>query len=216
MWPSTFLGCHGRFEMVFLVVSVARLLRVRRYPAGAHTVPVGALRQLRCGARSGVAPKNSLRSPCSLRSNSFGKLEDEARCARRPWICAPHRHRDRPRRVAPAAKQRGWLANDCAPITSLQCHVRSGCSAPLKRRVAQGLRPRAQRASWTDSSRLLERRERSEQSEFRDGPQDRATQGGLRTAQTASVKRCGLSACSFAARCSVSNPPGPACREARA
>jgi hypothetical protein len=41
------------------------------------------------------------------RSNSFGKHEDEARCARRPRLCAPRRHRDRPHRVPPAAKQRG-------------------------------------------------------------------------------------------------------------
>ena len=193
-----------------------RLLRGRRYPTGAHTVTVGALRQLHCGARSGVVPKNSLRSLRSLRSNSFGKHEDEARCARRPLHCAPRRHRDRPHQAPPAAKQGFGCATAGAPPLPLQSRVRSGHSAPLKRRVAQGLWLRAQCASSTDSSRLSERSERTEQSEFRDGPQDRATQGGLRTAQTASVKRCGLSACSFAARCSVSNPPGPACREARA
>jgi hypothetical protein len=59
---------------------------------GAHTVTVGALRQLHCGARSGVVPKNSLRSLRSLRSNSFGKHANEARCARRPLHCAPRRH----------------------------------------------------------------------------------------------------------------------------
>ncbi len=161
---------------------------------------VGALRQLRCGARSGVVPKNSLRSLCSLRSNSFGKHEDEARCARRPLLCAPRRHRDRPHRVPPAAEQERRHSNCCAPTGPPQSRVRSGCGAPLKRRVAQGLRPRAQRASSTDSSHLSERRERSEQSELCGGPQDRATQGSLRKAQTASVTHCGLSAHGFAAR----------------
>ena len=199
------------------VTSYWRHLRTgsgRRYPVEAHTVAVGALRQLRCGARSGVVPKNSLRSLCSLRSNSFGKNEDEARCARRPLLCAPRRHRDRPHRVPPAAKQERRHSNGGAPTGPPQSRVRSGCGAPLKRRVAQGLRPRAQRASSTDSSRLFERRERSEQSEFRDGPHDRATQGSLRTAQTASVKRCGLSARGIAAQNTEHNQTGTAYLEA--
>jgi len=50
----------------------------------------------------------------------------------------------------------------------LQRRVRAGCGAPLERREAQGSWPRAQRASSTDPSRLFERNERSECSEFGD------------------------------------------------
>ncbi len=59
----------------------------------------------------------------------------------------------------------------------LQRRERAGRGACLRRRGAQGPWPRAQRASLTDSSRLSERRERSERSEFRDGPRTRAPQG---------------------------------------
>ena len=77
--------------------------RGRRYPQGAHAVAVSATLRLRCAARSGVAPLNSLRSLRSLRSNRRGESVLEARCARRPQSCAARRHRNRPLRVAPAA-----------------------------------------------------------------------------------------------------------------
>jgi hypothetical protein len=70
----------------------------------------------------------------------------------------------------------------------------------LVRREAQGLRPRAQRDTSTFSSPLSERRERSERSEFGDGPQARASQGSRRVQRpTAAVKRCGLPPQAFAA-----------------
>ncbi len=53
--------------------------------------------------------------------------------------------------------------------TQPQRLVRSGCGAPLWRREAQGLRPRAQRESSSCSLRLSERSERSERSELRNG-----------------------------------------------
>jgi hypothetical protein len=49
-----------------------------------------------------------------------------------------------------------------------------------RRRGAQGAWPRAQRASTTDSPRLFEHNERSEWSEFRGGPRDRAPQSSRR------------------------------------
>ena len=55
--------------------------------------------------------------------------------------------------------------------------ARAGRGAPAGRRGAQGSGPRAQRASITDSSRVFERRERSEQSEFRDGATSPSTAG---------------------------------------
>ena len=54
--------------------------------------------------------------------------------------------------------------------------------APLGRRGAEGLRPRAQRASTSDLPRLFERSERSERSELCGRPQDRAPQGSRREA----------------------------------
>jgi len=50
-----------------------------RYPVRAHAVAVGASRRLRCGARSRLAPRNSLHSLRSLRSNSLGGSDHEAR-----------------------------------------------------------------------------------------------------------------------------------------
>jgi len=84
--------------------------RGRRYPQGAHAVAVSASLRLRCGARLGVAPLNSLRSLRSLRSNRRGESVLDARCARRLQGCAPRRHRNRPLRVPPAALQRLWFA----------------------------------------------------------------------------------------------------------
>ncbi len=50
-----------------------------------------------------------------------------------------------------------------------QRRARVGGGAPPRRREVQGSWPRAQRASWPDSSRLSERSDRRERSEFCDG-----------------------------------------------
>ena len=123
--------------------------------------------RLHCGARSEVVPRNSLRSLRSLHSNSRGKSVDDARCARRPRPSAPRRHRQRPHRVPHAAKPPVPLFAGQAK-TLQQRRVRAGWSAPLERRAAQGLWPRAQRASLSDLSQLFECSERSERSEFCD------------------------------------------------
>jgi hypothetical protein len=68
-----------------------------------------------------------------------------------------------------------------------------------RRRGAQGLRPRAQRASPSDSPRLFEWRERSERSEFSGGPRDRAPQGSRCAASTAEAKRTAQRPRAFAA-----------------
>ena len=140
--------------------AVAR--RGRRCPVGAHAVAVGALRRLHCDARSAVA------SPNSLRSNNGDESDNEARCARRPQPCASRRPGNRPHRAPPAALNQWWSSGE-----QTQGHSKGACgqvaARRLERREAQGLRPRAQRASSTDSSPLFERRERSECSEFGDG-----------------------------------------------
>jgi len=142
--------------------------RGRRCPVGAHAGAVGAARRLHCDARSGVAPHNSLRSLRSLRSDRCGESDDEARCARRPRPCASRRPRNRPHRAPPAARHLYWCSTREPTLHPQRC-ARAGCGAPLRRREAQGLRPRAQRASKTDSSHLSERSERSERSELCDG-----------------------------------------------
>ena len=50
---------------------------------------VAAAQRLPCGTRSGGQPQNSLRSLRSLRSNSRGESDDDARCARNLQPSAP-------------------------------------------------------------------------------------------------------------------------------
>jgi len=157
--------------------------------------------RLPCGARPGVASRDSLRSLRSLRSNSRDESEHEARCARRPLGCAPRRPRDR-RRLAPPATTLGlWYSLACwarTPEAHPQRRVGTGRSAPLQRRGAQGLRPSAQRGSSTCSSRLFER---SERREFRDAAaRPRTAEQSTRSA-TAAVKHCALCPRVFAPQC---------------
>jgi hypothetical protein len=167
--------------------------RGRRYPARAHGGTVYASLRLRCGARPGVAPHNS------LRSDSCGELVYEARFARRPQACAPRRPTNRPCRALPAAKATG---------TGL-CHANHRCTgkgAPgqvvARLRGVDEHRPcgRARSAPRELTCRpLSERSERSERSELCDGPQGRASQGSRCAAPTAPPKRCRLPGCDFAA-----------------
>ena len=63
-----------------------------RYPAAAPTVAVGLASRLRCASHSALAPRNSLHSLRSFRSNSRGESEVEARAARVPSAllrCSP-------------------------------------------------------------------------------------------------------------------------------
>ena len=77
----------------------------------ACSAPTAAVGRLPCGARSAVAPRNSLRSLRSLRSDRRGESEVEARAcsARRPQPCAPRRrrvaaHAARPRLCEPTER----------------------------------------------------------------------------------------------------------------
>jgi hypothetical protein len=94
-----------------------------RYPVGAHAGSVGLAGRLRCDARSEVASRNSLRSLRSLRSNTRDESVVDARCARRPRLCASRRPRNRPHRVPPAAHPtvlavRSRATNACAKAGS--------------------------------------------------------------------------------------------------
>ena len=65
-----------------------------RYPVRAHGVAVGAMRRLHCDARIAVAPRNSLHSLRSLRSNNRGE-SDERSALRAPTallrFSSPHK-----------------------------------------------------------------------------------------------------------------------------
>jgi hypothetical protein len=176
-------------------VSSAR--RGRWYPVRAHAVAVGAARRLHCAARSGVAPKNSLRSLRSLRSDSFGESVHEARCARRPRPCAARRPRNRPCRVPPAAQAPSGRA--CSKHRNASAKARAGSR---RRAYAQprsaGLVDRARSAH-----RELTRRNcltivsAANEGSFSTGPRDRASQGTLAQRGQA-LKRRRLPARAFA------------------
>ena len=182
---------------------VVRLIRTyerrgRRHPAAAHAVAVVASRRLHSGARSEVARPNSLRSLRSLRSNNRRESVDEARCARRPRTCAPRRHRNRPCRVPSAAQAPLVFFVEPLDMSAKACPggLRSASSA-LR---SAGLVARARSAPRElTCRRLFERSERSERSEFGDGPRDRAPEGSRSEAETAEVKRSRLPGHAFAA-----------------
>ena len=136
--------------------------------------------------------------------------------ARRPASCAARRAIGPRSRVPPAAQSPAVVVNHwrthplrgrhllARPLLARhrcwkQRRAGVGPGAHLKRREAQGLRPRAQRASRTDSWRLFERSARRARSEFRHGAADRASQGSRSAAKAASAKRQGLRAPDFAA-----------------
>ena len=172
--------------------------RGRRHPAEAHAVAVCASLRLHCGARSEVARPNSLRSLRSLRSDNRRGSVLDARCARRPRPCAPRRHRNRPRRVPPAAQAPVVFVAEARDVSAKACPggLRSASEAPS----SAGLVARARSAlRQLTCRRLFERSERSERSEFGDGPRDRAAQGSRRAATTAEAKRSGLPGQAFAA-----------------
>jgi hypothetical protein len=175
-----------------------------RHPVGAHAVAVDAAHRLRSGARSEVASLNSLRSLRSLHSNKRDESDDEARL-RAPTSTL----RSSPPQKSPPPDAARREANGSLRVVEEQPRVQQrrvgvGWGARGRRREAQGFRPRAQRASLTDSSRLFEQRERSERREFSDGPQDRASQGSRCEASTASVARPGPPQRAFAAAKKIS------------
>jgi hypothetical protein len=191
-------ACGPLRSLVTVRLRTAAARRGKGSPPGAHSVAVGAAHRLHCAARSGVAPPNSLRSLRSLRSNSRGESDVDARQrAPTPALRCSSPPKSRPA-GSPCRDAHRLGSSSQTPPRWLQRRVRAGCGAPLRCRGAQGSWSRAQRASTTDSSRLFEWRERSERSELSDGPRDRAPQGSRCAAPTASAKRRGLPACAFA------------------
>jgi hypothetical protein len=189
--------------------------RGSRYPPGAHTGAVALRVDCAVVLGLGSAPRNSLCSLRSRRSDNRGENVDAVRCAHRPQPCAPRRHRDRPRRVRTPASERiwtwgqqgvrvrtsrkslAWYSAQTETTLQQRC-ARVGSGAPVQRRGAQLSRLRAQRAASTCSSRLSERRERSERSEFRDAAVKARTAGQSTRSATAAVKRHSTPGRSFA------------------
>ena len=156
-------------------------------------------RRLPCDARPRGLPHNSLRSLRSLRSNSCGKSDDEARCARGHEACASRRRRRAPPACPHAPSlNRGGLARDHERWVSRQAVPGGGdvCSDEQRR---AGVGARAVRASSSDSPQLSERSERSERSEFCGATwaEQRSAVGAQRRPRASEP------------------PPGTACRDAR-
>jgi hypothetical protein len=188
-----------------------------RYPGWAHDVAVGASHRLRCDARAGVAPRNSLHSLRSLRSNSLGE-SDERSALRAPTpalalqaaqglVALPlARHGQStglsmsglafsPPHKSPTpgtAHRAATLVVFAAKHLGAACKAGGGCAsaatyAALRNAGLVAARASALRSS--DSSRLFERSERSERSEFRDRPRDRVPEGSRANGTTAAQGR---------------------------
>ncbi len=109
----------------------------------AHAGVVGALRRLHCDARPQGAPRNSLRSLRSLRSDSRGESEVEARCARRPEACASRHPGIRQQRPQPAAQHEQARA---ARWTNQLQHAQRWSQHRWQRRMQR--QPRAHDGLW--------------------------------------------------------------------
>ena len=192
--------------------------RGRRCPSGAHAGAVSAALRLPCDARSGVAPQNSLRSLRSLRSNSCGESEDEARSraptpALRFWLrltsaarllpCAATSLSSPQKSPLPGTACRSATTGACLQRIR-RCLGKGACGQAAAR--LRGAEKRRARGRARSALRLLTRRSclnaANEVSavSFATGPRDRASQGSRSEAQTASPKRCGLPARAFAHR----------------
>ena len=159
-----------------------------RYPAGAHAVAVSAALRLRCGAHSGLAPRNSLRSLRSLRSNNLGESDERSARVRAP---SPELRSSPPQKSPlPGTTHRTEMRVVFGEKIGASAKPRAGVRRRrhMRRRGTQGSWPRAQRASTSDSWRLSERSERSVRSEFRHGPRERVPQGTPRAARGCRIR----------------------------
>ena len=179
--------------------------RGRRYPVAAPAGSVGLAGRLRCDARAtraaamplaaalnapplhGFSPVRRLRrrtSPCAAALLAAPQV---AATGYRPPRSTTEVFVDKDRSGARKA------VGGCASAATL-------CGAEERR--ARG-RARAARASTSDSRRLFEHSERSERSEFRRGPRERAPEGIRSEAEDAAHERRRIPACGFASLQSV-------------
>jgi len=140
---------------------------------GAHGGAVVPSGRLRCDARPGVVSPNSLRSLRSLRSDRRRQVRQRSALrAPTPVLRFSPPHKSPPANTACCDVNPRWRAPQELLLSRPRC-LGAGCGAPLRRRGAQGSWPRAQRVRDLTCRRLFERSERSERSEFGDGPRDR-------------------------------------------
>ena len=200
--------------------------RGRGHPAAAHAVAVGASLRLHCGARSEVAPPNSLRSLRSLRSDKRRRVSSRSALRaptsnlrssspqKSPPPGTPCRSgsvgvlrpnttdvaaKARPGRLRSASEAPSRRARTGTVLRTVPAWRAAGPPGPV-RPARPGLVARARSAhQQLTCRRLFERSERSERSEFGDGPRDRAAQGSRRAAPTAEAKRSSLPGRDFAA-----------------
>ena len=181
--------------------SQARLggaLRGGRDPGWAHTGAVSASLRLRCDALAGVAPRNSPHSLRSLRSDNRGE-SDERSALRAPTpalrFSPPHKlPTPRPAHRAATLMVSDQVLGVSAKLWAgvrRQRHEAALRNAGLVVARTSALRP-------SDSSRLFERSERSERSEFRDGPRGRVPEGSRPAGTTAASERRRIPARGFA------------------
>jgi hypothetical protein len=134
----------GRCVAVRLLAGAALPHTPRRVACRA----VGPRGRLRCDARGGVAPPNSLRSLRSLRSDNGGESVDEARCARRPRRCASRRPR----------RPRAWGRASTRVLAGVAFGVRESARASSMPLSRQSVRKESVRAEPFDCAqdRLVE------------------------------------------------------------
>ena len=154
---------------------------------------------LRCGGRrcastplrcSNPRPRRATRSaPCGRCAQTGAPSLMTKRAARAGHGSCASRHRigaPQPARARPCGtggdmprEQPGTVTRVCFGENNERSKGRGWADgrAPVRRREAQGLRPRAQRASSSCLSQLFERSARRARSEFCDRSQDRASQG---------------------------------------
>ena len=155
--------------------------------------------RLHCAARSGVAPQNSLRSLRSLRSNSRGESANEARWrAPTPALRCSSPQKSPPPSTACRSGTDGVLRPNTTDVVAKARPGRLHSASEAPSSAGRVARARSALQQLT-CRRLFERSERSERSEFGDGPRDRAAQGSRRAAPTAEAKRSSLPGRDFAA-----------------
>jgi hypothetical protein len=171
--------------------------RGRRHPAGAHTGAVGSSSRLHCGTRAEVAPRNSLRSLRSLRSNRRGESVNEAR-----WRAPTSALRSSPPQKSPPPRTARRESTIVARVPCARRCIGKGAGGQPAARLCAAEKRRAcgrARSALRDPTRRVcpSAVSAANAASYTTGPRDRASQGTLAQRGPA-TKRCRLPACSFA------------------
>ncbi len=156
--------------------------------SGLHcAAPRFARGSLRCSGSRPGGITHCARFARSVQTDAASQFTKRAaRAGRLP--CAPRLRTGAP---TPCPKPLATEVRACQRWHARVCVVRPGpmaAQAPMRRREAQGGRPRAQRASSSDWRHLFERSAQSARSELCRRPPARASQGTLRAAKGAAFE----------------------------